>query len=155
MDKLDRVQELTKLIFKFQSIAKCSSVINDYSFNELQVLKEVARYVSQHPEGGIRMSELSDNLGVNKSSVSQLVNRLEDRGLLERTSMRDDRRVVRVHLTAQGTELFEREKHNMLEFFTYVVERMGEEDADEMLRLVKKYYQVVLEYNDSIITGEG
>jgi DNA-binding MarR family transcriptional regulator len=53
----------------------------------------------------VKMSELADYLGLDKSTVSGLVDRAQRRGLLQRTPNQADRRVVDVHLTPAGLDL--------------------------------------------------
>ncbi len=51
------------------------------------------------------MTDLKDHLALEKSSVSGLIDRAEDRGLVARTTGHADGRAVRVRLTEQGAEL--------------------------------------------------
>jgi MarR family transcriptional regulator, 2-MHQ and catechol-resistance regulon repressor len=54
------------------------------------------------PEQRLRMADVSRSLGVSKSGVTRLVDRLEDRGLLVRAPCPKDRRVVYAGLTDAG-----------------------------------------------------
>lgn len=54
------------------------------------------------------MHELARLLGLDKSSVTGLVDRAERRDLVARVVGRDDRRVTRVHLTARGRRIVAR-----------------------------------------------
>jgi DNA-binding MarR family transcriptional regulator len=54
------------------------------------------------------MSELADYLGLDKSTISGLVDRAEKRGLLQRAANPADGRGVDVLLTADGNKLAER-----------------------------------------------
>jgi DNA-binding MarR family transcriptional regulator len=54
-------------------------------------------------KGTIGMTELGSVLHVEKSSLSNLVDRLEQRGLVSRTRDPHDRRATRVSLTDEGT----------------------------------------------------
>lgn len=54
------------------------------------------------------MSALADRLGLERSTMSGLVERAEQRGLLERAPSNTDRRAVDVYLTPDGAELAER-----------------------------------------------
>lgn len=51
------------------------------------------------------MGDLREHLGLEKSSVTGLIDRAERRGLVRRTSGRADGRAVHVRLTADGSEL--------------------------------------------------
>jgi DNA-binding MarR family transcriptional regulator len=53
----------------------------------------------------VTMSELAGHLGLDKSTISGLVSRAEQRGLIERAPNPADGRAVDVFLTAAGTEL--------------------------------------------------
>ena len=57
--------------------------------------------------GEMPMSRLAELLNVSLSNASGLVDRLEERGLLERTRVREDRRVVLAHITDQGRRMLE------------------------------------------------
>jgi DNA-binding MarR family transcriptional regulator len=52
--------------------------------------------------GALTMREVAAHLGVAMSTVTQLADRLEDRGLVERQPDTTDRRVVRLALTEHG-----------------------------------------------------
>jgi DNA-binding MarR family transcriptional regulator len=53
-------------------------------------------------QGGMRISELAEALGLNESSVSRLADRLEHAGLTERCICEDDRRGVYAFITDAG-----------------------------------------------------
>ena len=57
---------------------------------------------------GWRLTDLSERLLLDKSTVTRLVDRLEQAGLLRRIADRADRRVQRVLLTERGVEQRER-----------------------------------------------
>jgi DNA-binding MarR family transcriptional regulator len=67
---------------------------------------ELLMRLSRAPEERLRMVEVSRSLLLSKSGVTRLVDRLEQRGLVERTSCPDDRRVVYTKLTEQGRQAF-------------------------------------------------
>ena len=60
------------------------------------------------PEQRLRMADASRSLGVSKSGVTRLVDRMEERGLLERAACPRDRRVTYVGLTAAGRDTLAR-----------------------------------------------
>jgi DNA-binding MarR family transcriptional regulator len=60
------------------------------------------------PERPVPMSELAGALHCDNSNVTGIVDRLEDRGLVERRSATHDRRVKMLAVTVRGAELRER-----------------------------------------------
>jgi DNA-binding MarR family transcriptional regulator len=58
-------------------------------------------------EEGLTQSELGERWGVDPSTVTKSVQRLENAGILERRQDTEDRRVYRVYLTEKGRALEE------------------------------------------------
>ncbi len=58
--------------------------------------------------GPLPMSRLAEALDVSVASATGIVDRMEQRGLVERRHQEDDRRVVLVHRTPRGDEVFQR-----------------------------------------------
>ncbi len=57
-------------------------------------------------DGPLAMSKLADRLDVSVASATGIVDRMEDRGLVERLRDPDDRRVVLVRTTDAGAAVF-------------------------------------------------
>jgi len=82
------------------------------SMTNLHVLGLLARH------GEMPMSRLADLLDVSLSNATGLVDRMEERGLVERIRVADDRRIVLVRLTESGTSTLEEVeliRHDLLE----------------------------------------
>jgi DNA-binding MarR family transcriptional regulator len=56
-------------------------------------------------EGGRSIGDIGEHLGVNQSNASRHVDRLQRLGLVERTRLAEDARVVVVELTPRGHEV--------------------------------------------------
>jgi DNA-binding MarR family transcriptional regulator len=74
---------------------------NDLSLTQLRVLAILR-------DRRVRMTALADYLGLEKSTMTGLVDRAEKRGLIRRAHNPDDGRAVDVLLTPAGGELAER-----------------------------------------------
>jgi DNA-binding MarR family transcriptional regulator len=57
--------------------------------------------------GGMPMSRIADVLDVSLSAATGLIDRMEERGLIERARVADDRRVVFVKVTDHGRQMLE------------------------------------------------
>ncbi len=79
--------------------------------------------------GVMTMSRLADLLGVSLSNASGLIDRLEERGFVERTRVPEDRRIVMVRITAAGARLIEENDALSDELMRDVLGRM---DTDEL-----------------------
>ncbi|WP_195251144.1 MarR family winged helix-turn-helix transcriptional regulator [Romboutsia sp. 1001713B170207_170306_H8] len=94
---------------------------------------------------GVKASDLSKYSMITKPAISKLINTLEEKGFVERVADKSDRRVVYVNLTNSGEEILIKENQMFEEFTQKVVEKMGEKDTDEMIRLFKKMYDSIVE----------
>ncbi|WP_202918959.1 MarR family winged helix-turn-helix transcriptional regulator [Saccharothrix deserti] len=88
------------------------------------------------PDGELRMQELTEVIGLNQSSVSRLVARLEQSGLTARELCETDRRGVFSRITPAGREVYA----NALPFYEKVLAGIFDEvEADpELGPLLKK-----------------
>ena len=95
------------------------------------------------------MSEISNFLRITSPSVTQLVNNLADRGLVERSTDTEDRRVVRVRITDKGEKSLEKAAGAVHFLFEGLVEYLGEENTSQLAKLLSK----VLTYFDMTETS--
>ncbi len=94
------VDGLVRTSFEVMAALNRIGAENDLSLTQLRVLAILRGR-------RLRMTALADYLGLEKSTMSGLVDRAERRGLLERGPNPDDGRAVDVYLTAAGALLAE------------------------------------------------
>jgi DNA-binding MarR family transcriptional regulator len=83
--------------------------------------------------GPLPMSRLAASLGVSVASATGIVDRMESRGLVERRHSEDDRRVIVVHLTDAGEELFRKVERQRRKHLAGLMERLSDEEVDAFL----------------------
>lgn len=104
-EEFDLWRRLTLMVGQLnQSLERTLASEYQISLAELMVLIEL-RYGH---ERGTRVQELSAAVGLDQSSMSRLVTRLENKGLTARVSCEHDRRGVYCTLTPTGAERGER-----------------------------------------------
>ncbi|WIX79745.1 MarR family transcriptional regulator [Amycolatopsis carbonis] len=81
-----------------QELAKALQRKHGIGLSEYRALGKLAAA----PKGELRMQELAEAVGLNQSSVSRMVARLEERGLSVRDLCEDDRRGVYSVITEAG-----------------------------------------------------
>ncbi|MFE0028820.1 MarR family winged helix-turn-helix transcriptional regulator [Amycolatopsis sp. NPDC059021] len=86
-------QELTKALHRKHGLG----------LSEYRALRRLA----DSPKSGLRMQELAEAIGLNQSSVSRMVARLEDAELTVRDICEDDRRGVYSVITKEGRKRYE------------------------------------------------
>lgn len=92
-------------------------------------------------EAGIRMRELARRLGGSFSNATVLVDRLVDRGLVERLADPQDRRVVLVRAADEGRQLIEQLVTSWRTLSSPLLETLAPEDLSK----VREALRVLLE----------
>ena len=95
------VDALAQAAFMTMAVLNKAAADNDLSLTQLRVLAILR-------DRRLRITALAGYLGLEKSTMSGLVDRAEKRGLLERAPSAGDGRAVDVFLSPAGTELAER-----------------------------------------------
>lgn len=85
-----------------------------------------------------RMAELADHLGLEKSTMSGLVDRAERRGLLARGRNADDARAVDVFMTPAGLELAERLHAEVRHALAPTTDRLDAKGRRALTRLLER-----------------
>jgi DNA-binding MarR family transcriptional regulator len=92
------MDSLVQVSFAVMALLSQAASAHDLSLTQLRAL---AILRDREP----KMSELAAFLGLDRSSVSGLIDRAVARGLVRKASSSDDGRTVRVSLTAEGRRL--------------------------------------------------
>ncbi len=92
---------------------------------------DVLYSLSRCPSGWLRLNELNDYVLLTQPSISRMVDRLEQRGLIVRKTAQDDKRGVLIGLTEAGTEL---QKKVGRVHVKNIMERMEVAFTDEEMR---------------------
>ncbi|MBI2026543.1 MAG: FeoA domain-containing protein [Deltaproteobacteria bacterium] len=88
------VNETEEQAFQNEKLAK------GLTFTEIHVIYQLGKYGSPQP-----MNIIAQDLEITQSSLTALVNKIEDKGFLKRVREHEDRRIVELKLTAKGETL--------------------------------------------------
>ena len=129
---------LNSLIIALKKIKDCNMMEKStYNNTEMRVIAEI---VSANVQGKrIISTELAKTLGVTRSAVSQMVNRMEEKGNIVRVPAANDRKKVYIELTEKTKELYGKEKSRLCERLDKVLALMGREDMEKLLSLTAKF----------------
>ena len=84
-------------------------------------------------EGPVSMSRLAESLDVSVASATGIVDRMEQRGLVERRHAENDRRVVLVHPTRAGEAIFTELEHHRRTMLREVLSRLTNDELKSCL----------------------
>ncbi|MEC0310099.1 MarR family transcriptional regulator [Paenibacillus lautus] len=114
-------------------------LISGYTPGEIRVLMGIKHHIE--PDGpGMKVSEISSMMNVTSPTITQFINALESKGLVERVMDARDRRAVRVQLTEEGNRVVQETYQNVRNNFNELVDFLGEEDSVKLTELLTKVY---------------
>lgn len=123
------VDALVRSTFQVVGVLTRIGAERDLSLTQLRVLGILR---DRRP----RMTELAAFLGLDKSTLSGLIDRAERRGLVARGKNPQDRRVVDVFLTPAGLELAEQMYDEVRRALAPVSTRLNPQDRDQLVQLL-------------------
>jgi DNA-binding MarR family transcriptional regulator len=88
--------------------------------------------------GGLRIGELADRVGVDDTTATRMVDRLEELSFAERRGAEGDRRATQVELTAEGKELMAGVAEQRQLFFCDVLEALEPDERQQLVHLTAK-----------------
>lgn len=120
----------------FEVVAVLSRIAadNDMSLTQLRLLGVLR-------DRRLRMAELADYLGLERSTTSGLVDRAERRGLLERGRNADDARAVDVRMTRAGLELARSVEREVRDSLAPITNRLDGRGRVALARLLERMLQ--------------
>lgn len=89
--------------------------------------------------------EISRGLGMTTSRIAAVLNSLEKKGMITRLADPGDRRRVVVALTGRGEDFCRARRRDAERDFTHLLERLGEEDARQFVRLLGRVFAILAE----------
>lgn len=115
---------------------------------ELRILRAIGKSMAV---AGVMVSELSERLQVSPSFITQISNGLVKRGLVDRSQDPNDRRAVRLRLTAKGDEAVRDAASVISAHFQGLANALGPEQSKELLRLMN----IVNDYLANVRVGKN
>tara|TARA_R110002049_G_scaffold2743_4_gene21112 strand:- start:52412 stop:52891 length:480 start_codon:yes stop_codon:yes gene_type:complete len=86
----------------YQAIQKHSSHVEKHygvSASQLWAMRELSL------QPGLRVSDVAEKLSIKKATASNMLDKIQNKQLIERQRETEDQRVVRIHLTDEGKQL--------------------------------------------------
>jgi MarR family transcriptional regulator, transcriptional regulator for hemolysin len=106
-----RRNERIRIGFLIHDVSRLRRTAFDQRLKPLDITRSqwwVLAGISRHGEEGITQTELARVLDLGKVALGGLIDRLEDRGFVERKADASDRRINRVLLTRKGNQVLDR-----------------------------------------------
>ena len=95
---------------------------------------------------GTTVSQAAALLGLKSTSLSRMLNQLEETGLIYRESNQGDKRSVKIYLTELGKEKRHLARAVVKQFNNYLNEHIKEADKEYLIEMLKKINQLTINY---------
>ncbi|MDK2946085.1 MarR family winged helix-turn-helix transcriptional regulator [Geotoga petraea] len=125
---LEIVKNLKGIMDLFRKAVK--NEVKDKNLTSSQVM--VIAILSHRKE--MKTSELSKELGLSNSTVSGIVDRLEEKKLIERIRSKEDRRVIKVRVNKEFKTSMASKYMDVEEKITNIINKSPKEDIDFILK---------------------
>jgi DNA-binding MarR family transcriptional regulator len=98
--------------------------------------------------GEMKVSDLSEKLGLSNSTVSGIIDRLENQGLVVRTRSKEDRRVVYVNVTSEFKKGSQNRFNEIEKMFESMMGKATSEELDQILQGLDTLQRVFNSYKE-------
>jgi DNA-binding MarR family transcriptional regulator len=130
-DQTPLIDALVRTAFFTTAVLSKIAAEHDLSLTQLRVLA-----ILRDRQGS--MTDLATHLGLDKSTISGLVDRAENRGLLRRTQNPLDGRGVDVALTTRGVEVAARGAASVAQALSPLTKTLGAAEARRLTALLER-----------------
>lgn len=101
---------------------------SDLTFPQLSVISILEKHGEQ------KVSELSLKIGLSDSTVSGILDRLEQKKIVKRERTKDDRRVVKISLTGKSQKFCNDFRQKKEEYFTQMLKKLSEQETKDIIK---------------------
>jgi DNA-binding MarR family transcriptional regulator len=117
--------------------------VDDLSHGERRILGYLTFGKNWVPSG-----DLSDKLDLTTPRVASALNSLAKKGYIERNRDENDKRMVIVSITEAGKSFMMEEYNKLISMMQQTLERLGENDAQELIRIIKRIKEITNEMSE-------
>ena len=96
----------------------------------------------------VKVSDISDALNLPRPGVTRTIKEMEEKGYLQKLASQDDGRVTYITITEAGKELHQKYDAQYFEMLAPYMDVISEEEAENMIRTIDKFYQIMRERRD-------
>lgn len=121
---LTLLREIRSLIDKS---LKSKLDLGNFTMPQTMIIYNLAR------DGKMKISDLSEKMGLTNSTVSGIVDRLEDQGVVYRERSTEDRRVVYVQFTPEHKKNYQDLDDNLDKYFSEMLAAIPQDQMETIL----------------------
>lgn len=151
--KEEQISRMAELIFTLRQ--KCAQK-DIYFLRESDVSTAeyscLIQFFNQEESG---MKELGERLDISPGGVTRIVTSLEEKGIVDRQISKEDRREIRVALTARGKRLVQKIRRSSHDLHSEIISRIDPEQRQHVLIGMEQLVAAISDWLDAHAEGEG
>ena len=136
-----RVQQMLNIMHKISRMSHMKDVFSDVTkaeFFTMNIIYDFSRTHNDEKIYGITVTHIAKFLDMTAAAMSKMLRLIEEKGYVERRLDDKDRRAVYICLTQKGEKLIREERNRVNARISKIIEILGNEDTNELLRLLNK-----------------
>lgn len=139
MDLITKIFETKR---KIQMLHLCSR-LNLPPTSETSTLLSIYGMTARQASPGVRVSELAGFLNVSVPTVSRCIQKLSEKGYVQKTANEKDKRETCVSLTPEGKALCLDAHHNISAFISRVLSHLEPAEMEQFIATMDRIYEAV------------
>ena len=142
-DERKNEEYLTKIFKLIRAREEIVFVDKRTYFNKTE-LRLISEVIGAKAEGKrVISTQLASRLGITRSAVSQIVNRLGKNGVIKRVSSDKDKKIAYIELSSAILDTYGEDIENSKRFVGAIVEEFGEENFNRLCELTQSFVSLV------------
>lgn len=141
-------QELTIKLFESlkrfnKGLIKYDKMLENLNFNDLLVCGLILKNEKENKL--TQAKDISDYLQISRPAVNTILNRLEEKNIIERVRSKENRRSVYLKLTINAYQKYKDERLKIMGMMSKVVNILGFENTKTLIELLSKVNNIMEE----------
>ena len=134
----DNFEELFKAMHQFHKL-RLGDMMPNVSGADFWAMRNI---MDKGEDGKITISELAEKTKVLPSAISRTLRGLEDKGYVERTVNKNDRRNTYVEMTDRGKEVTQEVREIMCDYGKAVLSKLDENELSQLISYLNNIYDI-------------
>lgn len=130
--------DLRSILYHLRTLSSQIGPAKNITFGEYSALCLISSLLEAEQNKHITPTELNNYFGTKKPATSRMLTMLEKKGFIERLTEVKDHRLTYLVLTNLGKEVLKEEEATYKQIKERVINRMGNDDYEELLYLLEK-----------------
>lgn len=130
-------------VLRIEEISLRQSDFKDLSIKEMHTIEAIGL------SGKLSSNEIAKNLNITPGTVSVSVQKLVNKGYVERVKLKEDRRVVRLKLTRKGKLLYRLHHKFHMDMVDRATEGLDKQSVESLIQGLKNIYDFLIDLKEN------